>query len=57
MFTTFYNGSIRKMVVAFGSLFNKIDIDRTESTGTKHIRVPISYSSKEKYLTNIGKIK
>lgn len=54
MFTTFYNGSIRKMVVAFGSLFNKIDIDRTESTGTKHIRVPISYSSKEKYLTRIN---
>ena len=52
MFTTFYNGSIRKMVVAFGSLFNKIDIDRTESTGTKHIRVPISYSSKEKYGNN-----
>ena len=35
MFNNFYNGSIRKMVVAFGSLFNQIKIDKIESTGWK----------------------
>lgn len=54
MFTNFYNGSIRKMVVAFGSLFNAIRIDRVESTGTKKILVPISYSAKEKYMSRIS---
>lgn len=49
MFTKFYNGSIRRMVVAFGSLFNEIYIDRAESSGTKSMLVPISYAPKEKY--------
>ena len=53
MFNNFYNGSIRKMVVAFGSLFNQIKIDKTESSGIKQILVPISYASKEKYLTRL----
>ncbi len=53
MFNNFYNGSIRKMVVAFGSLFNQIKIDKVESSGTKQILVPISYSAKEKYLTRL----
>ena len=53
MFDTFYNGSLRKMVVAFGSLFNEIKIDRVESSGTKQILIPISYAPKEKYLTRI----
>lgn len=42
------------MVVAFGSLFNNITIDKTESSGVKSILVPISYSAKEKYLTRIS---
>ena len=54
MFDTFYNGSIRKMVVAFGSLFNQIKIEHNESSGTTTILVPISYSAKEKYLTRIN---
>ena len=54
MFSNFYNGSIRKMVVAFGSLFNQIKIDKAESGGIKQILVPISYSSKEKYLSRIS---
>ena len=49
MFTNFYNGSIRRMVVAFGSLFNQIYIDKAESSGTKTMLVPISYAPKEKY--------
>lgn len=54
MFTPFYNGSIRRMVVAFGSLFNQIYIDRAESSGTKRLLVPISYAPKEKYKVRLA---
>jgi len=54
MFTNFYNGSIRRMVVAFGSLFNQIYIDKTESGGTKTMLVPISYAPKEKYKVRLA---
>jgi hypothetical protein len=54
MFTPFYNGSIRRMVVAFGSLFNQIYIDKPESDGTKTLLVPISYAPKEKYKVRIA---
>ena len=54
MFTQFYNGAIRRMVVAFGSIFNQMKISRTESTGTKYIEVPISYAPKEKYKVRLS---
>ena len=54
MFTNFYNGSIRRMVVAFGSLFNQIYIDKAESGGTKTLLVPISYAPKEKYKVRLA---
>lgn len=54
MFGSFYNGTIRKLVVAFGSLFNSIEIERVESGGTKKILVPVSYSAKEKFLARIA---
>jgi hypothetical protein len=54
MFTPFYNGSIRRMVVAFGSLFNQIYIDKPESDGTKTLLVPISYAPKEKYKVRLS---
>ena len=54
MFTNFYNGSIRRMVVAFGSLFNQIYIDKEESSGTKTMLVPISYAPKEKYKVRLA---
>lgn len=54
MFTKFYNGSIRRMVVAFGSLFNEIYIDRMESDGVKSLLVPISYAPKEKYKVRLA---
>lgn len=54
MFTKFYNGSIRRMVVAFGSLFNQIYIDRAESSGTKTMLIPISYAPKEKYKVRLS---
>jgi hypothetical protein len=54
MFTQFYNQTIRKMVVAFGSIFNQIHISRIESSGTKYIEVPIAYAPKEKYKVRLG---
>ena len=52
MFETFYNESLRKTVIAFGSLFNEIFVirrDRDNNT-VKKILVPITYSPKEKFL-------
>jgi len=54
MFTSFYNGSIRRMVVAFGSLFNQIYIDKAESNGTKRLLVPVAYAPKEKYKVRLS---
>tara|TARA_Y100001963_G_scaffold103782_1_gene142945 strand:- start:29513 stop:30427 length:915 start_codon:yes stop_codon:yes gene_type:complete len=48
MFGQFYNGAMRNMVIAFGSLFNNIVIKRTGSS--ESIRVPLAYGPKEKYL-------
>lgn len=48
MFGQFYNGSMRNMVIAFGSLFNDIVIKRTGAD--ESIRVPLAYGPKEKYL-------
>jgi len=51
MFSQYYNKSIRKMVLAFGSLFNDIIIQRENSNET--IRVPLSYGPKEKFIRRI----
>lgn len=58
MFTHFYHGSIRKLVVAFGSLFNEIYISRKDSNGIeqKKIKVPISYGPKEKFVRKIREL-
>jgi len=54
MFRPFYNESIRKLVVAFGSLFNDIRLEHTDSGSTKQfIRVPLSYGAKEKFIRRI----
>ena len=52
MFTTFYNETIRKTVIGFGSLFDDIYVQRLNSSGQleKKILVPVSYSPKEKFI-------
>jgi hypothetical protein len=49
---TYYNESIRKMVTAFGSLFNSIYIIRYNELKevTEKIRVPLTYGPKEKFI-------
>jgi hypothetical protein len=52
----FYNRTIRKVVVAFGTIFNDIQLQRySKDLSTKYElwKVPLSYGSKEKYLTRI----
>ncbi len=52
----FYHGTVRKSIVAFGNMFNNIHIDRLDSSGniTQTLRVPLSYSPKQKFLARIA---
>lgn len=53
----FYHRTIRKVVVAFGTLFNDIQLIRYNkdmSDEIQRFRVPLSYGSKEKYITRLG---
>jgi len=54
--TYFYHQISRKMVVAFGSLFNTIEVRRTDSSDavTEVIKIPLSYGPKDKMLTRIS---
>lgn len=51
----FYHGLIRKYIILAGTLFNDIHIERTDSTNgvVQLIKVPLSYSPKEKMLARI----
>lgn len=53
MFEYFYNKSLRKVVVGFGSLFNDIYVEHTNPDDTNNpfrIRVPITYAPQEKFI-------
>jgi len=53
----FYHNTIRKIVVAFGTLFNELSINREDSNGIyQEIPVPISYMTKEKFIARINNI-
>lgn len=51
----FYWGTIRKAVIAFGNLFNNLNVDRRNSAGEviQTIRVPLSYSPRNKFIARI----
>jgi hypothetical protein len=53
--TTFYHGTTKKLITAFGSVFNNVHVQRKESDGTliKDIRVPLAYESRKKYLARL----
>lgn len=56
MFGDYYNQSVRKLVVAFGNLFNEIYVRKQkEETSTSYdkIRVPLTYAPKEKFYRRI----
>ena len=52
----FYNESMRRMTIAFGQIFNNIQIKRKDSSGTvvQTIRVPLAYAPKEKFLVRLN---
>lgn len=56
MFDIFYNMAVRKITVAFASLFNDIYVTRLNSDGTtqKQIRVPLGYGPKQKYIRRLN---
>ena len=54
MFGHFYNEGMRKMTVAFGQVFNNIQIRRVGTDSTvQSIRVPLAYAPKEKFLVRL----
>ena len=46
----FYHGSIRKIILCFGTLFNNIEVHRKDN---KVIKVPLTYASKEKFYLSL----
>jgi hypothetical protein len=54
MFGYYYNKSLRRIVVGFGSLFSGIVVEHENSTGqpTK-IQVPVTYASQEKFIQRL----
>ena len=53
--TYYYHEIIRKTIIAFGTLFNTIDIKHKKPDGTVHssVRVPIAYGPVEKFLARL----
>ena len=51
----FYHKSIRNTVIAFGTIFNNINIKRLDSSGNplQTVRVPLSYAPKEKFIARL----
>jgi len=55
MFGYYYNKSLRKLVVGFGTLFNNIYVshDNAGSDPNTTLRVPITYASQEKFIQRL----
>jgi len=51
----FYNESLRKTIIAFGSLFNGIYISRKNAAGTdsQSMKVPLAYGPKQKFMVRL----
>lgn len=53
--TYFYHGIIRKTIIGFGTLFNDIEIRKTDSNGNvvSILKVPLAYGPVQKFLARI----
>jgi|TARA_B100002019_G_scaffold237015_1_gene211727 hypothetical protein len=51
-----YNEIFRKTVIAFGTLFNNIEIKRTEGSRTEVMKVPLAYGPKDKFLARLKQV-
>ena len=53
--TTFYNESIRKALVSFGTLFNNIEVKRSNTSGNIEIViVPLAYAPRARFVQVLG---
>ena len=55
MFEYFYHEILRRTIIAFGSLFNGIDIKHLDSAGnvSEEIKVPLAYGPTQKFLARL----
>ena len=51
----FYNETIRKTIIAFGSLFNDIYCERKDAAGVavQTLKVPLAYGPKQKFIIRL----
>ena len=51
----FYHETVRNVIVAFGTMFNNINIVRKDNNGTitQSMKVPLAYGPKQKWLTRL----
>ena len=51
----FYHETVRNVIVAFGTMFNNINIVRKDNNGTitQAMKVPLAYGPKQKWLTRL----
>ena len=54
----FYHQHIRKAIIAFGTLFNQIQVRRTDKDGNvvQSLFVPLSYAPKQKFIDRISEV-
>ena len=54
--TQYYHETIRKVVVAFGTMFNNISLVRKDSDGkvVQSMKVPLAYGPKQKFLVRLA---
>ena len=51
-----YHSIIKKTVVGFGTLFNNIEIRRTQGSKTEVMKVPLAYGPKQKFLARLRQV-
>jgi len=58
MFEYFYNEILRKTIISFGTLFNDIEIQHTDSSDntTSIIKVPLAYGPTQKFLARLEQV-
>ena len=51
----YYNETIKKLIIGFGSLFSSVSVIRRDSSGAQMavVKVPIAFGPKEKFITRI----
>ena len=54
----FYHEHVKRAIVAFGMIFNNININRVDGSNVTQqvIRVPLAYSTKQKFISRIAQI-